>query len=56
MLDTLLPVLLFAALALAVLGAAKRFLMWAAADPPRSTGSAASCRCRVATWWTCTMW
>lgn len=55
MLDTLLPVLLFAALALAVLGAAKRFL-GAAADPPRSTGSAASCRCRVATWWTCTMW
>ncbi len=28
----------------------------AAADPPKSTGSAASCRCRVATWWTCTMW
>ncbi|MGA4816793.1 hypothetical protein ACPA9J_25745 [Pseudomonas aeruginosa] len=50
MLDTLLPVLLFAALALAVLGAAKRFLMWAPRpDPPRSTGSAASCRCRVAT-------
>lgn len=35
MLDTLLPVLLFAALALAVLGAAKRFLMWRRGRPAK---------------------
>ncbi|MCO2684908.1 (Fe-S)-binding protein [Pseudomonas aeruginosa] len=35
MLDTLLPVLLFAALALAVLGAAKRFLMWCRGRPAK---------------------
>ncbi|WP_439887230.1 dimethylglycine demethylation protein DgcB [Pseudomonas sp. MBLB4123] len=33
MLNTLLPILLFAALALAVLGAAKRFLMWRRGKP-----------------------
>lgn len=35
MLNTLLPILLFAALALAVLGAAKRFLMWRRGRPAK---------------------
>ncbi|MGV8671543.1 hypothetical protein, partial [Pseudomonas aeruginosa] len=35
MLDTLLPVLLFAALALAVLGPAKRFLLWRRGRPAK---------------------
>lgn len=35
MLDTLLPILLFAALALAVIGAAKRFFMWRRGRPSK---------------------
>ena len=35
MLNTLLPLLLFAALALAVIGAAKRFFMWRRGRPAK---------------------